>query len=126
MFEHSEWTVGQRQALEHGYTISSPYEPDSSGELKMVMRNCQQVLSDDHLHLRTRKDQELLVNLEDFDGNNAYTKYSIFAVGSESENYKLSVSRYSGTAGDSLLYSNGRTWIMMDGEMAKEIKIREC
>ena len=35
MFEHSGRTDGrQRLTPEHGYTISSPCEPDSSGELK--------------------------------------------------------------------------------------------
>ncbi|XP_053386210.1 angiopoietin-1-like [Mercenaria mercenaria] len=45
---------------------------------------------------------ELRIDLEDHDGNRAYAKYSKFKVGSESTNYTLEVSGYSGDAGDSL------------------------
>ena len=47
-------------------------------------------LGNDNLHLLTRTNQELRVDLMDFEGNTTYAKYSSFAVGSASENYKLS------------------------------------
>ncbi|XP_062577818.1 ficolin-1-like, partial [Saccostrea cucullata] len=56
--------------------------------------------------LTKNKDQELRVELQDFDGDEAYAQYSTFYVGDESSKYKLTVSGYSGTAGDSLNYSN--------------------
>ena len=63
-------------------------------------------LGNNYLHLLTRENQELCLVLMDFDGNTAYAKYSTFTVGSESEKYKLTVSGYSGTLGDSLAYHN--------------------
>jgi len=42
---------------------------------------------------------ELRVDLEDFEGNSAYAKYSTFRVADEVEDYKLTVDGYSGTAG---------------------------
>ena len=60
-------------------------------------------IGNDNLNLLTRNnDQELRVDISDFGGKSAYAKYSEFAVASESEKYKLSLSGYSGTAGDSL------------------------
>ena len=63
-------------------------------------------LGNDYLHLLTKDDQDLRVDLVDFDGNTVYAKYTTFAVGSESEKYKFTVGGYSGTAGASLNYSN--------------------
>ena len=40
--------------------------------------------------------------MRDFEGNSAYAKYSSFSVGDSSSKYILSVSGYSGTAGNSL------------------------
>ena len=37
------WTDGRRWTPEHGYTISSPCEPEGSGELK-ILRTCVGVL----------------------------------------------------------------------------------
>ncbi len=45
-------------------------------------------------------DYELRIDLEDFNGNKAYAKYSTFNVGDASTKYKLLVSGYSGTAGN--------------------------
>ncbi|KAI0235902.1 Fibrinogen C domain-containing protein 1-B, partial [Lamellibrachia satsuma] len=39
-----------------------------------------------------------------FNGSHAYAVYSNFGVSSESDNYRLSLGQYSGTAGDSLTY----------------------
>ena len=71
-------------------------------------------LGNDYLHLLTRDDQELRVDLVDFDRNAAYANYSTFAVGSELEKYVLTVSGYSGTAGDSLEYHNGQEFSTKD------------
>ncbi|XP_078603955.1 uncharacterized protein LOC144877784 [Branchiostoma floridae x Branchiostoma japonicum] len=58
-------------------------------------------LGNDHLHRLTAQDvYELRVDLEDFDGNTAYAKYNIFRVEDEVHKYRLTVSGYSGTAGD--------------------------
>ncbi|KAL5013042.1 hypothetical protein ScPMuIL_011593 [Solemya velum] len=47
---------------------------------------------------------ELNVTMSDFEGNSAYAHYDVFKVGNASSNYLLTVSGYSGNAGDSLSY----------------------
>ena len=49
---------------------------------------------------------ELYVDMYDCDGVNKYARYSYFHVEGSSVNYKLHVSGYSGTAGESLIYHN--------------------
>ena len=71
-------------------------------------------LGNDYLHLLTKDDQELRVDLMDFYGNTAYAKYTTFAIGPETESYKLAVGVYSGTAGDSLAYHNDRGFSTKD------------
>ncbi|XP_060580114.1 ficolin-1-like [Ruditapes philippinarum] len=65
-------------------------------------------LGNDHLSLLTSDgEHELRIEIEDFEGNSAYAKYSKFKIYPEENNYKLEVSGYSGTARDSLKYHNG-------------------
>ena len=57
----------------------------------------------------------LRVDLGDFDGNTRYAKYTIFRVGDSVSKYTLTVSGYTGTAGDSLaLRHNGRQFSTRD------------
>ncbi|XP_060582236.1 fibrinogen C domain-containing protein 1-like, partial [Ruditapes philippinarum] len=65
-------------------------------------------LGNDHVSLLTSDGvHELRIEIEDFEGNSAYAKYSKFKIYPEENNYKLEVSGYSGTAGDSLKRHNG-------------------
>ena len=50
-----------------------------------------------------QKDYELRIDLEDFNGNKAYAKYSTFYVGGAATKYKLHVDGYNGTAGKLVL-----------------------
>ncbi|XP_060587652.1 fibrinogen-like protein 1 [Ruditapes philippinarum] len=61
-------------------------------------------LGNQYLNLLTDDDKqhELRIDLEDFDGNRAYAKYSIFKILPEEMKYKLEVGGYNGNAGDSL------------------------
>ncbi|XP_066488681.1 fibrinogen alpha chain [Tiliqua scincoides] len=59
-------------------------------------------LGNENLHILTQKDTVLRIQLEDWEGNEAYAEYNI-RIGSESEGYILRVSGYSGTAGDALI-----------------------
>ncbi|XP_043104941.1 fibrinogen alpha chain-like isoform X2 [Puntigrus tetrazona] len=54
------------------------------------------------LHLLTQKESLLRVELQDWDGNEAYAEYS-FRVGSEAEGFPLTISDYVGDAGDALV-----------------------
>uniref|UniRef100_A0A3Q2CRY0 Microfibril associated protein 4 n=1 Tax=Cyprinodon variegatus TaxID=28743 RepID=A0A3Q2CRY0_CYPVA len=66
-------------------------------------------------HLSLRKKYELLVDMEDFEGNKVYARYSSFSVGPESFGYTLHVSGFSdGGAGDSLSYHNGQKFSTFD------------
>ena len=73
-------------------------------------------LGNDHIYqlLATSKQYELRIDLGDFKGNFRYAKYSRFSIGPASEGYKLEVGGYSGNAGDSLEYHNGRTFKTKD------------
>ena len=54
-------------------------------------------LGNDKIHLLTSDDnQELRVDLEDFEGNTAYAEYDKFGVLSENDKYKLILGSYSG------------------------------
>ena len=56
----------------------------------------------------------LRVELEDFNGNKRYAKYSTFKVLDSSRKYRLSVTGYSGNAGDNLAYHNGKSFSTFD------------
>ncbi|XP_074840262.1 fibroleukin [Carettochelys insculpta] len=63
-------------------------------------------LGNDKIHLLTKsKDMQLRIELEDFNDIREYAKYEQFYVASEYLKYRLSVSGYSGTAGDALHFS---------------------
>ncbi|CAL8318557.1 unnamed protein product [Lota lota] len=63
-------------------------------------------LGNDHIHLLTKaKDMVLRVELEDFEGVREYAKYDQFYVANEFLRYRLSVSGYSGTAGNALSFN---------------------
>lgn len=54
------------------------------------------------LHLLTQKESVLRVELQDWDGNEVYAEYN-FKVGSEGEGFAMSISEYTGDAGDALV-----------------------
>ncbi|XP_048740399.2 ryncolin-1-like [Ostrea edulis] len=67
------------------------------------------------LHLLTKsRNNALRVDLQKFNGQKAYAKYSKFSVGDESSKYKLTVSGYKGTPGDSLNEHNGMKFSTKD------------
>ncbi|XP_078486487.1 angiopoietin-2-like [Ciona intestinalis] len=61
----------------------------------------------------------LRIDLEDTSGVKAYARYERFSVGTEADGYRLSVSGYSGTAGDLLAVSNNQTFHTNDQDNAK-------
>lgn len=58
--------------------------------------------------------RELRIDLEDWNGDIAYAKYSDFSILDEKGNYKLSIAGFQGTAGDSLEYSKGMEFTTSD------------
>ncbi|XP_061565161.1 microfibril-associated glycoprotein 4-like [Cololabis saira] len=66
-------------------------------------------------HLTQSKKQELLVDMEDFEGNKAFARYSSFSISPESDGYRLSVSGYiDGGAGDTLSRHDGQGFATFD------------
>lgn len=68
----------------------------------------------ENLHKLTSQGQyELRVDLRDL-GETAYAVYDKFGVGDSRSRYRLRVDGYSGTAGDSMTYHNGRSFSTFD------------
>ena len=68
----------------------------------------------DKIHRLTSTATQLRVDMQDFEGNSAYAQYSNFSVGDSVSKYTLSISGYSGTAGDSLARHNGHKFSTRD------------
>ncbi|KAM4615037.1 fibrinogen-like 2a [Polymixia lowei] len=63
-------------------------------------------LGNDHIHLLTKaKDMILRIELEDFEGVREYAKFDQFYVANEFLRYRLSISGYSGTAGNAISFN---------------------
>ncbi|XP_031166488.1 microfibril-associated glycoprotein 4-like [Sander lucioperca] len=68
-------------------------------------------------HLTERRRYELLVDMEDFEGNKAFARYSSFSIDSESSGYTLNVSGFiNGGAGNSLRNDNGQKFSTFDND----------
>ena len=71
-------------------------------------------LGNERLHRLSSMNQQLLVEIEDFNGEKAHASYNEFSVYSETEKYKLEVREYSGTAKDSLSVHSGLPFSTID------------
>ena len=72
-------------------------------------------LGNDKIHRLTESmDMSIRFDLVDSDGKETFAQYEIFYVGHESDEYRLYVESYFGTAGDSFLYHNGMKFSTKD------------
>lgn len=71
-------------------------------------------LGNEKLHRLSSMNQQLLVEIEDFNGEKAHAFYDAFSVHSETEKYKLYVEGFSGTAKDSLSAHSGHLFSTID------------
>ncbi|XP_071785585.1 uncharacterized protein [Asterias amurensis] len=72
-------------------------------------------LGNDNLHRLTAKGEyELRVDLTGFDDDTGFAVYESFSIADVSDNYRLSLGSYSGTAGDQLSYHNNRAFTTKD------------
>ena len=107
------WTVFQRRqdGSVDFYRYWTDYENgfgDLTGEFWLGLSK---------IHRLTKEGSNTLrVDLGDFEGNTAYANYSTFNVSDGSTEYILTVGGYSGTAGDSLDYHNGRRFSTRDND----------
>ncbi|KAF1373422.1 hypothetical protein PFLUV_G00238700 [Perca fluviatilis] len=77
-------------------------------------------------HLTQKKRYELLVDMEDFEGNKAFALYSSFSINTECDGYRLNVSGFTdGGAGDSLKVHNGQKFSTFDKEQDSDVA-RHC
>ncbi|XP_034481266.1 microfibril-associated glycoprotein 4-like [Drosophila innubila] len=70
----------------------------------------------DKIHeITAERNQELLVLLEDFEGDKKFEKYDVFAIGNEDQQYELhTLGDASGTAGDSFKWHRGSKFSTFD------------
>ncbi|CAC5417477.1 Fibrinogen-like protein 1,Fibrinogen-like protein A,Tenascin,Angiopoietin-1,Fibrinogen C domain-containing protein 1-A,Techylectin-like protein,Microfibril-associated glycoprotein 4,Tenascin-R,Ficolin-1,Fibroleukin [Mytilus coruscus] len=66
--------------------------------------NLEYWLGNDNLHkILSTQNYKLRIDLEDWNGDTRYAEYDTFVVGNENTNYMLTVTGYSGDAGDSMI-----------------------
>ena len=70
----------------------------------------------DKIHRLTETAKLLRIDLQDFDGNRRYAKYTSFTIGNGDMKYALTFGQYSGDAGDSLEYHNGMKFTTKDND----------
>ncbi|CAH1266832.1 NOTCH3 [Branchiostoma lanceolatum] len=101
------WTVIQRRQdgsvqFDRTWTEYEQGFGNPSGEYWLGLENIHS--------LTTQKQNELYVYLQDWEGNGRHARYSAFSVGDTGDNYRATLSGYTGDAGDDLTLSddNGR------------------
>ena len=104
-----EWTVFQRRKdgsvdFYHNWVDYEEGFGDLNGELWLGLSKIHRLTQDG-------TDYTLRVDLEDFENETRYAKYNI---GDSSTDYTITVGGYSGDAGDSLAYHNGRKFSTKD------------
>ncbi|XP_019622191.1 PREDICTED: fibrinogen C domain-containing protein 1-like [Branchiostoma belcheri] len=111
------WTVIQRR-FDGSIDFNRPYNAFRYG---FGSANGEQWLGLENMYHLTRQNAyELYVELEDWDSVVKYAKYSSFSVGSSS-NYRLSVSGYSGTAGDGFSDSSSNPYLTGQPFSARDV-----
>ncbi|XP_078617590.1 uncharacterized protein LOC144885544 [Branchiostoma floridae x Branchiostoma japonicum] len=79
-------------------------------------------LGNENIHLLTsQKDYILRVDMMDWEEQTAYAEYSFFRVSGESDQYRLYIFGYSGTAGDSMHYNDGQRFSTVDRDNDRSI-----
>ena len=119
--DEAGWTVIQRRmdGSSNFYRNWIDYE-DGFGNLQKEFW-----LGNFNIHILTAQGRyELWIQLEDFENNSRYAKYTTFMVGDASSKYKLLVDGYHGNAGDSFGYSSGMSFSAKDQD--NDVKNTNC
>ncbi|VDI41924.1 Hypothetical predicted protein [Mytilus galloprovincialis] len=78
-------------------------------------------LGNKHIHQMTSRGKyELRIDLTDIKNEKKYATYKQFSIGDAASKYKLSVGSYSGNAGDSMKYHNGRVFSATDQDNSSD------
>ena len=71
----------------------------------------------DKIHAMTSgSTTELYVSMESFEGETAWAQYSSFSVGDAASGYLMTLSGYTGTAGDSMAFQNNVKFTTFDND----------
>ncbi|XP_041671489.1 microfibril-associated glycoprotein 4-like [Cheilinus undulatus] len=114
--EGGGWTVFQRR-MDGSVNFYRPWDQykmgfgSAAGEYWLGLENI--------FHLTLRRKFELLVDMEDFDGNTASARYTSFSIGPEKYGYTLHVSGFKDGGGDGLVYHNGMKFSTFDKDQDK-------
>ncbi|XP_044034170.1 microfibril-associated glycoprotein 4-like isoform X2 [Siniperca chuatsi] len=110
--EGGRWTVFQRR-MDGSVNFYRPWDQYKKG---FGVPSGEYWLGLDNIYYLTRnRKYELLVDMEDFEGNKVFARYTSFAVDSERSGYLLRVSGFiNGGAGDSLSYHDGQKFSTLD------------
>ncbi|XP_019632317.1 PREDICTED: microfibril-associated glycoprotein 4-like [Branchiostoma belcheri] len=105
------WTVIQRR-LDGSVPFDRTWQEYKRG---FGNKNGEYWLGNENIHLlTTQKDYHLRIDMLSWDRRIRYAKYYTFRVAGESNGYRLTVSGYSGTAGDSMRHNNGQMFSTVD------------
>ncbi|XP_035663838.1 soluble scavenger receptor cysteine-rich domain-containing protein SSC5D-like [Branchiostoma floridae] len=108
------WTVIQRRQ-DGSVPFNRTWEEYKLG---FGNKNGEYWLGNENIHLLTnQKNYRLRIDLLDWQGESRYAEYSTFRVSGESDGYRLHISGYSGTAGDSMTgnhANNGQRFSTVD------------
>ncbi|XP_063446551.1 tenascin-R-like [Mytilus trossulus] len=112
MTDYGQWTVIQRRL--NGTTDF--YRNWQAYKQGFGNVNFEYWLGNDNLYqILSTKNYKLRIDLEDWNCDKRYTEYDTFVVGSEETKYKLSITGYSGDAGDSIINPPSGSTYRMNG-----------
>nr|XP_020512416.1 fibrinogen-like protein 1 [Labrus bergylta] len=101
------WTVFQRRR-DGKESFDRAWVEYKNGFGDLFSPNGEFWLGNEALHyLTSQGDYDLLINMEDFEGNQRFAEYKNFKVGEEKDQYQLHLGEYTGTAGNALADTNG-------------------
>ncbi|XP_078671419.1 microfibril-associated glycoprotein 4-like [Branchiostoma floridae x Branchiostoma belcheri] len=110
------WTVIQRR-LDGSVDFRKNWEEYKHG---FGNKNTEYWLGNEYIHrLTALMSYTLRVELMDWENQTRYADYNTFRVSGESDQYRLTVSGYSGTAGDSMNFNNGQKFSTVDRDNDK-------
>ena len=109
--ERGGWTVIQRR-IDGGLNFTRNWNDYAFG---FGNTNSEYWIGNEYLHqMTTSNNFSLRIDLWDWEGDTAYAEYRIFNVDNEADGYRLHVSGFQGTAGDSLTYNNNMKFSTYD------------
>ncbi|MEQ2234577.1 hypothetical protein ILYODFUR_033011 [Ilyodon furcidens] len=100
-----KWTVFQRR-MDGSVNFYRPWEEykmgfgNAAGEYWLGLESL--------FHLTQRKNYQLLVDMEDFEGKKVYARYSTFSIDSESNGYRLHVSGFTDGGAAQIFHHHNR------------------